>query len=79
VVSDCSYGPKEIVSAGVSGLVVPVDDVGGTRRAIDPVLGTPTLSARLIAAGKQRARDFDVPVIVKRYETLFEELAGELA
>jgi glycosyltransferase involved in cell wall biosynthesis len=79
LVSDCNYGPKEIVSAGVSGLVVPVDDVDATARAIDQVLGNPTLSERLIAAGKKRARDFDVPVIVRRYEALFEELAGDLA
>jgi len=78
VVSDCSYGPKEIIRNGVDGLVFPVDDVKETTRAIDRVLGDSALAARLTAAGKARARDFDVPVIVRRYEALFEELAGEL-
>lgn len=78
VVSDCSYGPKEIVRNGVDGLVFPVDDVKETTRTIDRVLGDPALAARLTAAGKERARDFDVPVIMRRYEALFEELAGEL-
>lgn len=77
-VSDCSYGPKEIVQNGVNGLVFPVDDVPGTTRAIDRVLGDPELAARLTAAGKRRARDFDVPVIVRRYEALFDEVAAEL-
>jgi glycosyltransferase involved in cell wall biosynthesis len=78
VVSDCSYGPKEIIRNGVDGLVFPVDDVKETTRAIDRVLGDSALAARLTAAGRERARDFDVPVIVKRYEALFEELAREL-
>jgi glycosyltransferase involved in cell wall biosynthesis len=78
VVSDCSYGPKEIIRNGVDGLVFPVDDVKETTRAIDRVLGDPALAARLTAAGRERARDFDVPVIVRRYEALFEELAREL-
>jgi glycosyltransferase involved in cell wall biosynthesis len=78
VVSDCRYGPKEIVRDGVDGLVVPVDDVTATVQAIDRVLGDAALAARLTAAGKERARDFDVPVIMERYEALFEELAREL-
>jgi glycosyltransferase involved in cell wall biosynthesis len=78
VVSDCAYGPKEIVSDGETGLVVPADDVTATTRAIDRVLGSSALSERLIAAGKLRAKEFDVPVIVDRYEALFEELAREL-
>jgi glycosyltransferase involved in cell wall biosynthesis len=79
VVSDCAYGPKEIVSDGQTGLVIPADDVTATTRAIDRVLGNTTLAQRLVEAGKLRARDFDVPVIVERYEALFEELARELA
>src|SRR5205085_2564920 len=67
-VSDCSYGPKEIVQNGVNGLVFSVDDATATTRAIDRVLGNPELASRLAAAGKERARDFDVPVIVRRYE-----------
>ncbi|HKP56735.1 MAG TPA: glycosyltransferase [Polyangiales bacterium] len=79
VVSDCRYGPKEIVRNGQDGLVVAVDDVAGTRAALERVLGDPILAARLAAAGKTRAREFDVPRMVRRYEALFLELAAELA
>jgi glycosyltransferase involved in cell wall biosynthesis len=78
VVSSCKYGPNEIVRDGVDGLIVPVDDVAATTTAIDRVLGDPELAARLTAAGRARARDFDVPVIVRQYEALFEGLAREL-
>jgi hypothetical protein len=36
------------------------------------------LAARLTAAGRERARAFDVPVMVERYSALFRELAAEL-
>ena len=78
VVSNCNYGPKEIVRDGQDGLVVAVDDVEGTRAAMDRVLGDPILAARLTAAGRARAREFDVPVMVERYSALFDELAAEL-
>jgi glycosyltransferase involved in cell wall biosynthesis len=78
IVSDCSYGPNEIVRDGVDGLVAPVDDVEATRRAIERVLLEPGLASQLTAAGRERAREFDLPVIVRRYEALFLELAREL-
>ncbi len=78
VVSDCKYGPKEIVRHGASGLVVPVDDVAALTGAIDRVLGDPAFAAQLSAAGLERAREFDVSVMARRYEALFEELAREL-
>jgi hypothetical protein len=59
--------------------VVAVDDVFGTRAALERVLGDPILAARLAAAGVERAREFDVPVMVRHYEELFLELARELA
>jgi glycosyltransferase involved in cell wall biosynthesis len=78
IVSDCSYGPKEIVRDGEHGLVVPVDDVEATRAAIDRMLGDAALRARFVQAGAARARDFDVRTIVGRYEQLFAEVAREL-
>ncbi len=79
IVSDCSYGPKEIVRHGQDGWVVATDDVTGTRDAIDHLLGDAALRERLIRAGAERAREFDVPVVVRRYEALFSEVAAELS
>ncbi|HEX2679202.1 MAG TPA: glycosyltransferase, partial [Polyangiales bacterium] len=78
VVSDCSYGPKEIVRHSQDGLVVPVEDVAATTSAIDTLLGDRALAARYVQSAAERARDFGVPVIVKRYEALFLEAAREL-
>jgi glycosyltransferase involved in cell wall biosynthesis len=78
LVSDCSYGPKEIVRHGQDGLVVPREDVAATRDAIDQLLDDPALRARFVASAAERAREFDVPLIVRRYEALFLEAAREL-
>jgi glycosyltransferase involved in cell wall biosynthesis len=78
VVSDCSYGPKEIVRDGRDGLVVKTDDVPATRNAIERMLGDAPLRERLVAAARERAREFDVPSIVGQYQALFLEAAADL-
>ncbi|HEY2734777.1 MAG TPA: glycosyltransferase, partial [Polyangiales bacterium] len=78
VVSDCSYGPKEIVRAEIDGLVVNTDDVDATSAALSRMLAEPSLRQRFAAAASGRARQFDVPRIVEQYQRLFSELAAEL-
>jgi glycosyltransferase involved in cell wall biosynthesis len=78
VVSDCSYGPKEIVRDGRDGLVVQTDDVPATRNAIERLSGDVPLRERLVAAARERAREFDVPSIVGQYQALFLEAAADL-
>ena len=76
VVSDCDFGPPEIVRHEQEGLVVPVDDVGGFRDAIGRVLEDQTLCARFAKAGVKRSQDFHVSAIVEQYCDIFESVAG---
>jgi glycosyltransferase involved in cell wall biosynthesis len=78
IVSDCSYGPKEIVRDGQDGLVVPTEDVAATCVAIERVSQDAALRERLVTSASERAREFDVPRIVARYQALFLEVACEL-
>ena len=78
VVTDCDFGPKEIVRHGESGLVVPTGEVGPLREAIDRVVSDRALRDRLASAAARRAEDFDVAVSVRRYEELFREVASDL-
>ncbi len=71
----CPTGPEEIISDGVDGLLVPVDDPVALAGAIDRLLGDAALRSRLGAAGRERARMLDAPRIVRRYEALFDEVA----
>ena len=73
VVTDCDYGPPEIVTHRVNGLVVPTQDSNGLARALTEV-SEPALAARLSAAGLLRAEDFRIDVIARRYEALWESV-----
>ncbi|MEI9964489.1 MAG: glycosyltransferase [Caulobacteraceae bacterium] len=75
MVTDCCYGPKEIVEHGESGWIVPRDDVAAFGKAMDTILTHPELAARFSAGGKRRALQFDVDKMVLEYTTLFIEQA----
>lgn len=71
VVTDCDYGPGEIVRAGVDGWVVPVDDERALAAAIDEVLADPVETRRRAEHARERARDFDQAAIAAAYARLF--------
>jgi len=66
--TDCPSGPREILQDGKYGLLVPVGDEAKLVEAMKTALTDEALRSRLAAAGVQRARDFDLPVIAKQYE-----------
>jgi glycosyltransferase involved in cell wall biosynthesis len=74
VVTDCDYGPPEIVTHERDGLVVPTDDPERLAQAMDRVVAEPSLAAKLSAGGLERAKDFRLEVIARRYESLWESV-----
>jgi len=76
VSTDCPYGPSEIITDGVNGLLVPPRDVPALAAAILRVLGDPELEARLVSAGRRRAQDFAAPAIAAGYAQIFEKLVA---
>ena len=50
---------------------MPPSDPGALAVAAGRVLGDPELTARLVAAGRDRARDFDWPAVVDRIEAIY--------
>jgi glycosyltransferase involved in cell wall biosynthesis len=78
VVTDCDFGPREAVRHGEDGLVVRAGDVSAFSAAIDHVAMSDALRDTFARAGRARARHFDLPVVVKRYQDLFRELAATL-
>jgi glycosyltransferase involved in cell wall biosynthesis len=74
VVAAASQGPKDLISDGRDGLLVPVDDPDALAAAARQVLGDPALRAGLIAAGQARVTaDFSEAAIVARWITLFAD------
>jgi glycosyltransferase involved in cell wall biosynthesis len=76
VATRCPTGPEEIVTDDVDGLLVPVEDPGALAAAIDRLLGDPELRERLGRAARERVRAYDAPGMVRRFESLIEEVTG---
>jgi glycosyltransferase involved in cell wall biosynthesis len=77
VVTDCDFGPREIVRHGKTGLIVPVDDAAALGTAMASVVDDGALAARLASAGIARARDFGVQPMARAYEALFREIVRQ--
>ena len=67
----CPFGPGEIITDGVNGLLVPAADEMALAEAMLRLLNDKDLSAKLAQAGKKRAEDFAMAKITEEYERLF--------
>ncbi len=68
-------GNRDVATHEREALLVPPGDVGALAAAIARLLGDRALAGRLGAAGRERARDFDLEKVADRYSALFTELA----
>ena len=66
----CPSGPDEVITHGVNGLLVPMEDEAAMTEAILCLLDDGGLSTRLVEAGRKRAEDFAVRKIVEQYEAV---------
>ena len=69
----CPTGPEEIITDGVDGLLVSVEDPRALASAIDSLLSDGTLRKRIGLAGRERVREYDIPAVIRRFESLIEE------
>jgi len=68
-------GNRELVSHGETGLLVPPRDPGALAAAVLTLLGDRALASRLTEAARTRfLSGFSVPIMVRQYEQLYEEL-----
>jgi phosphatidylinositol alpha-mannosyltransferase len=76
VVASDIPGYREVIRAGVDGLLVPPSDAAALASAIRRVLAEPDLASGLAHAGRARAREFSWDVVVPRIEAIYERVAG---
>jgi poly(glycerol-phosphate) alpha-glucosyltransferase len=74
---DIRYGPSEIISDGVDGVLVEEGDVDGMAREIVRVLTTPSLDQRLSEAALSAAERFSPDVFIDRWSALFNTLDAQ--
>ncbi|MFI1796735.1 glycosyltransferase family 4 protein [Streptomyces sp. NPDC020379] len=77
IATDCPYGPREILTDGTDGILVPLDDsdaVDAYAEALLKLTGDAGLRRSLGAAARETAHRYEPSRIAQRYEELFEEL-----
>ncbi|GGL46473.1 glycosyltransferase family 4 protein [Planomonospora parontospora] len=73
---DCPRGPREIITSGRDGLLVPADDVDALADGLLAMIEDEEGRRRMAANALETARDYDIAMIADRWEEAFAELAG---
>ncbi len=76
VAARCPTGPEEIVSDGVNGLLVPVEDPKRLAAAIDRLAADAPLRRQLGDAARERVKEYDAAAVVRRYESLLDAVTS---
>lgn len=74
VSTECPYGPGEIISHGVNGLLVPPRMPDQLAREIVKALKNEDLRRKLSTNGRQRAKDFTADKIAAGYAAVIDEV-----
>lgn len=74
VSTDCPFGPREMLSNGKAGLLVPVGDEEAMAEAIVKILVDSNLAENFKKVGLERSQDFYPDNIVKKYLQLIDKL-----
>jgi len=76
VVSTDVGGTADIVVDGVTGLLVPSGEPETMADAVGRLIGDDVLRRRFADAGRARAREYDIRVMVSKFEELYEDLCN---
>ncbi|MDT5041601.1 MAG: hypothetical protein QOE51_2586 [Actinoplanes sp.] len=77
VSTDARWGPREILTDGVDGLLTPVGDAAALGDALLRLIGDASTRRALGAAALAGAARYDPDVVAVRYEELFEQLKAK--
>ena len=70
IATDCPYGPAEIISDGINGLLVKVGDTEALVSQIEKVLSNPQLGKTLSDTAYQSIGRYDIKTIADEYAAL---------
>lgn len=76
VATDCDFGPREIVTDGVTGRLVPPSSPEALAEGIESMLRSPDLRHACAMEAARSLRRFDAETMAQGYLALFDELGG---
>ena len=71
VAFDCTYGPRDGIEDGVTGYIVPVNDIDALADRIIRVLSDPELQHKLSLNAAESAKRFSQENVIKKWVRLF--------
>ena len=71
---DCPFGPSNVIENGKCGFIVPADDISSMADKLCLLIEDEQLRHQFSTAALERAKLFDVDIIMSRWKQLFEEL-----
>lgn len=76
VAFQCKCGPKDIVSDGINGYLVPERDIAGMTQRLETLMKDETLRKRMGLRAKESALRFNEETIMRKWMNIFQTLAG---
>ncbi|MFE0042974.1 glycosyltransferase [Streptomyces albireticuli] len=76
--TDCPVGPRELITHGVDGVLVPVGDEEALATALAELADDPARRADLGTAARATARSYTPDRVTERFERIVQELRPEL-
>lgn len=73
---DCPFGPAEMITNGVDGLLVPEGDVESLADAMRRMLSDRDFRAGLALEARKKATEYSVSRVVAQWDTLLDGLGG---
>ena len=77
VATDCPTGPREMIRAGVDGLLVPPDDAPALAEALLGLIANTALREKLAAAAHVGARRFGSETVMPQWDGLVRQVMAE--
>lgn len=74
---DCPYGPKDIISDGKDGFLVPVGDEQRLAERIIYLIEHEDVRRQMGAAALEKSKQYELDTVTKRWMKLFQELVNE--